>query len=254
MLIKYQALVLKKLLSFFYFTVNIFGLWAFKFTPSNRHIKYSCVKAFYSAFLLCFGSATYWIIGSYFLSMMKRTFVNTFTLKLVLSIHSFSVLITFLFVHIGLHINSRKIEIAYSKCKKLIDVLNGSFCHKHICIWSYLLDIILKTVVFDTVIVLLHLQSYSKFPIKMSSIVSIFLLLPKIAVRLHLNVFYGALLVFNVYFKKLNASLSDIVVEAKFVRSQNQCDLSDRLDAISIIYIFPFDRRSEINKFNFFFY
>lgn len=61
-------------------------------------------------------------------------------------------------------------------------------------------------------------------------------LLPPIAVRLHLNLFYGALLVFNVYFKKLNESLNDIVTKAKIIGSHNHCDLSDEVDAIAILY------------------
>lgn len=240
MLINYQVPVLKKLLLFFLFAVNIFGLWPFKFIPSNRHIKYSCLKAFYSAFALCFGTSTYWIIGDYVFHIIRKNHFNTFTLKLVTSIHGYVILVIFLFVYIVPHIYCRKIEITFKKCKNIFDVMNTSFSHKRIGIWTYLLDIIVKTVIFDIVVALISLESFSRASNIMSTKIFFLLLLPPIAVRLHMNVFYGALRVFNIYFKKLNERLTEIVAEAKIVHSENHCqkycDISDKIDEISIIH------------------
>lgn len=241
MLTNYQLLAFKKLLSFFLFAANIFGLLPFSFVSSNRHIKYSFLKAFYSVFALCFGSTSYWIIGSHVFGIISKSYFNSFTLKLVTSIHGYSVLIIFLFVYIGPHINSRKIEITYSKCKEIVDVMNEFFKQKRIRFWIYILDIIVKTVVIDIIVVLLSLQSYYRSTNIMTTKFYFLFLLPPIAVRLHLNLFYGALLVFNVYFKKLNESLNDIVTKAKIIGSHNHlmeksCDLSDEVDAIAILY------------------
>lgn len=253
MLTNYQLRALRIALSFFLFFVNIFGLLPFSFVPSNRHIKYSFLKAFYSISVLCLGMISYWIIGTYVFGTIRKNYFNTFTLKLVTTIHGYSILIIFLFVYIGPHINSRKIEITYSKCKEIVDAMNDFLRQKRVDIWIYILDIIVKTVVLDIFVALLSLRSFSRSTDIMATKIFFLLLLPPIAVRLHMNVFYGALLIFNVYFKKLNESLNDVVTKAKIVRRQNHfmenCwDLSDKLDAIAILYFRLTEAMKSINS------
>lgn len=241
-----QVLVLKKLLSFFIFVINIFGLWPFRIFPSNGRIKYCYLKALYSVLMLCCGSLTYLIIGAYVFGIRKNHF-NSFTLKLVTSIHGYSILIIFVFVYIGPHLNSRKIEITYSKCKEIFDVINGSFCFKRTSILLYLLDIVMKTVVYDIIMAVLSLQIFSRSSNTMSITIFLLLLLPPIAARLYMNLFYGALLVLDFYFKKLNESLNDIITKAQINWMEKNSELSDRIDSVSIMYFRLTDATKSIN-------
>lgn len=252
MLTDYQLLAFKKLLSFYHFVVNIFGLLPFSFVQHNRHIKFSLPKAFYSISVLCLGMSSYWIVGSYHFRIRRNHF-DSFILKLVTSVHGYSMLIIFFFVYIGPFINSRKIKIAYSKCKEIVDAMDEMFRHKRIGIWVYILDIIVKTVVIDALVAWLsysfNFNSYNIF----GTNIFLVLLLPPIAVRLHLNVFYGALIVVNVYFKQLNESLNDTITEAKISdsqkRSSEKCgDLSDEVDNIAILYFRLSDALKSINS------
>lgn len=248
MLTDCQRLVLKKLLSFFLFTGNIFGLWPFRFASNNRHIEYSYLKAFYSALMCFIGSTTYSIIGSYIFNIIGQRHFTSFTLKFISSLHGYTLLVVFVAVYIGPHLNSRKIEIAYSKCKEIVDIMNQIFSHKCFSIWIYILKIIVKTVVYDTILILLSIQSYSRSTNLRASKMFFLLLLPFIAVRLHMNVFYGALLVFKVYFEKLNESLNEIVTAAKNVQSKQSSELSDQLDNMAGLYCRLMDVVKMINS------
>lgn len=251
MLINFQVIVLKKLASFFLFAVNIFGLWPFRFVQRNRRIKYTYLGAIYSALVLCLGSSTHWIVGEYIFRIIRKKHFNSFTLKSVTSCHGYSLLTIFLFVYIGLHLNARKIEIAYRKCKEIFDVMNEFYSRQRIGIWIYLLDIVVKTVVFDFIMSILSLQSYNHSTNIMQHKIFLLLLLPPIAVRLHLNIFYGALLIIEAYLKMLNGSLNDIVTKAKIVhRSKNRLMgkfLSDQVDEIAIIYFRLTEATKSIN-------
>ncbi len=238
----YKVLALKKFFSFLLCTLNVFGLWPFKFVKSSRHIKYNCFKAFYSAFTLCFGISTYIKAANYIQDRFKKKHFNSFTLHIATSINDYAIVIVFLFAYTVPHIYSRKIEIAFSRCRKILDVMNRSFYHDHIDIWTILLHIIVKTVLYEIIVIFLSFQSafHGNMP-KQVFVVMYLLLLPEMAVRLQMNVFYGALLAFNIYFKKLNESLIDTIAETKIIGSQHHlmrkyCQLSDRIDEISTTY------------------
>lgn len=251
MSINFQVLVLKKLASFFLFAVNVFGLWPFKFVQRNSLVKYTYLRAIYSALVLCLGSSTHWIVGEYVFRIIRKKHFNSFTLKLVTSCHGYSLLTIFLIVYIRLHLNARKIEIVYRKCKGIFDVMNEFYSRKRIGIRVYLLGIIMKTVVFDFIISILSLQSYNHSTDIMQHKIFFLLLLPPIAVRLYMNIFYSALLVIEVYLKVLNGSLNDIVTEAKIVRSENRSMdkfLSDQVDEIALIYFRLTEATKSINS------
>lgn len=247
MLSDYQLPVLKKFLSFFVLIVNIFGLWPFKFISSDRHhIEYSCLKAFYSAFALSFGMSTYWIIGQQTFHIIRKQRFNSFTLKFATSMHGYAILVIFLFVYIVPHIYRRKIEITFTKCSKIFDTMNEFFSHKRFNIWSYLLQIFLKVVVLEIFVASLSLQIYSSFSDILHTKFIVLLLLPPIAVRLHINVFYGTLLMFSVYYKKLNESLHDVVDEVNNIEPLS--NLNDRLDAIHLMYFRLTEATKSLNE------
>lgn len=248
---QYQVVVLKKLLWFFYFIINLLGLWPFKFAQSRRQIKYSRFMALYCVTAFCFVFASYGTIGNSVFHSMRRNFFKTFTTNFVSYIYGYTLILVFCFVYIMPHIYRRKIEVSYSKCKKIFDVLNG-FANKNLNIRAYLLEVVIKTVVIDIFLIILLGRGF----IEGSEIPSIklVLLFPlPIAMRLHFNVFYGVLLVLSVHFKNLNEKLDDIMTTAKIGRPQNNLigrshHLSDRIDEITITYCRLTEATKSINQ------
>lgn len=245
--IKYQRQVLKKALSLSLLAVNIFGLWPYIFIQKNRRLKYSYLKAVYSAFVLCLGLSTYMIIGPYmFTEIREKHFFDSFTLKLVTTVYAILILMSFLLVYVGILTNSKKVQITYIECKEIVDAMNETFRNENTVVWRYLLEILLKTVIFDFIEGFLSLQNYS-ISTAMPSKLYVVLLFPPIAVRLHMNTFYCALLVFSFYFRQINIMLNEIVSEAKIFRyrstsksqwiwMEKHCELSEQIDNLSILY------------------
>lgn len=171
-----------------------------------------------------------------------NVFFGSFTLRLVLTVYGHTVLVSFVFAYLGQHWYAEEIKIAYIQCKDIVDSMGDSF--QNINFSSYLFEMLLKTVVVDIVTVIVSYSSVSSTDLLASRPYFVFaLMLPPYAVRLHMNVFYGAVLAIDVYVRKLNCHLVDIVAKAtynsarhKHLKMGNYCFCSDEVDRLSMLY------------------
>lgn len=236
-------MALKTGLAVAFFAVNFFGLWPFRFVHCRSQIKYSFPKAIYSVFVLFFGMTTYFIIGSITFNSDFEIFFGSITLKLGLLIYTQFVLVSFLFVYLGQHWFAKEIEFFYHKCKDIVDTMNDSF--RNVDFSSNLFEMFLRTIVIDLVQVFVSFYYMTKSTDVMASkpYLTIILMLPTLAVRLHMNIFYGAVLAINVYMRKLNCCLGDIVTDNtyrsgthKYRKIKYNCFCSDEVDKLSTLY------------------
>lgn len=152
-------------------------------------------------------------------------------------------------LYVGLYFQFNKIKSAFSLCKKAVDLM-GAYRSSYVDFRKYLIYFLLKTIVSDIVnlsIMFFNIKSIS-YIIQSKPYLALFILLPIIPLRLYVNVFYGGLLITNVFFKQLNNSLADILCRAeqyeknkiilknKYLLMENYCKLSDELDKLSKSY------------------
>lgn len=241
----FQLIVFKRVLAFFFAVVNFIGLWPFKFHRNHRQIRYSYPKALYSVFVLCFGLASYSIIGAYVFGLVSQTYYfATFTMKLTAIVYAQSVMISLFFVYISQNINSRKIEITYSKCKEAIDTISEAFSKEFSNFWVLFIDFMFKALVYEICQAYLSVDNFSRFPTNWLIKPYFILLFPQIAIRLYMNTFYVAILMCNEFFKQLNKCLLDVADRAEIIRSEKGpwiiteefCYLSDQVDKLSTIH------------------
>lgn len=191
-------------------------------------------------------------IGSSVFNSMRKKYFKTFTTNFVSYVYGYMLLLMFWCAYIIPHVYNREIEVSYGKCKKIYDAMRGAFSIENVNIRRCLLEIVLKTVVMDLMLLLLTGRSFvegSQVPS-----VTIVLLFPlPLAIRLHFNVFYGALLALSIHFKDLNEKLDEIMSIAKLVHRQSHLNersynLNDRVDAIAISYCRLTEATKSINE------
>lgn len=238
---------------------NFLGLWSFKFVRYKNHIQYSTIKAIYSISLFSIVLSLYGIIGAITFLRERDIFFGSFTLRLAVMIYTYSVLMSFAIAYLNQHWLSRKIEIAYIKCKDIVDAMSGSLWTVDFS--SYLIEIILKTIVFDIINGMISYNNmiHSSVVLRSKPILTIVIILPVIVGRWHINMFHGAVLAINVYMRKLNCHLIDIVTKASYVngedgpthkyfRMDNYCCFSDEIDKISALYFKIVDATKSLNS------
>lgn len=243
----YQIIVLKKLLTIVLFSVNVVGLWSFKFVACKRRIKYSPLKAIYSISMLSIGLCAYTFIGkaSFF---DHKQFFGSFTLRLALVTYAYSVLVSFAIAHLQQHWLARTIEMTYIKCVDIVATMDESFWKVDFS--RYIIELMLKTIVYDIIngIISFNNMRNSSVLISTRPYLAIILMVPFIVGRFHVNIFYGVILAINVYMQKLNGYLIDIVTKAAYINATNSprhkcfrmdryCNFSDEIDKLSALYV-----------------
>ncbi len=255
----YQIILFKKCLTVSLFAINIFGLWSFKFVRRKQQIKYSFIKAFYSLTLLCIGMSAYGIIGMTAFDQGETIFFGSVTLKLVLYACGNTILVSFVIAYLGQHWSASKIELTYNKCMSIVDIMTDSFWSVDISF--YILETIMKTIVFDTIHEFVSFNNiiHSSDAMRAKPVLALFLMLPDLASRMHVNMFYCSLVAINVYMKKLNGYLNDVVTKSAFITGQNSarhkyfkmdnyCCLSDEIDKLSSLYLKIVDATNSLNS------
>lgn len=241
---RYQIFVLKGGLAITFFAIKLFGLWPFRFVNCKSQIQYSLLKALYSIFVLLFGTLSYTKIGSIVFSDGNH-FFGSFTLRLVGTIYAQTVITSFVLTYLGQHWFAKDIVIAYSKCRDII--MNEIF--ENVDFSSYLPEIILKTIVIETLQAALSFTNMTNASqlINARPYLAIILMMPSIVVKFHTNIFYVAVVAINVYIKKLNCCLLDIGskidcmneenIKNKCLQVINYCKFSDEIDKLSLLYL-----------------
>lgn len=243
----YQIWVLKKCLALAFFTIKFIGLWPFRFVVAKGQIKYSIFRAIYSIFVLCVVITLYTIIGTISINGDENPFFGSFTLRLVITIYAQSLLVSFILTYLGQHWFATEMEIAYRKCKDIVDAMNNAFRNGDHS--NYLFEIILKTIVVEILqgIVVYNNMTRSSDLMKSNVYIAIILMTPATVVRFHMNIFYVLVLTMNVYMKNLNCCLVDILAKAeymdgltggkhKYLRMDNYCYFSDEIDKLTALY------------------
>lgn len=256
---RYQLIVLKKCLTLALFVVNFLGLWSFRFVGCKSRIKYSYIKAIHSIVIFSIGLCTYAIISKTTFAADDTLFFGSFTLRLVLFIYGYAVLVSFAIAYLGQHWMTRKIEITYTKCMDVVDTMGNSFWPVDFS--NYLIEMLFKAIIFDIFqgVVSFNNMTNSSVVIRSRPLLSIILLIPYFVGRFHTNIFFGALLAINVYMKKLNCYLTDIVSKAAYINGQNgaknkcfrmdnYCYFSDEIDKLSDLYLKLVDATKSLNS------
>lgn len=256
---RYQMIVLQKGLIAALCAMNWVGLWSFRFVGSKRQIEYSRIKAFYSIFVLCAGLCAYVIIGHFAFLRDDKTFFGSFTLRLVLIIYAYTILSSFAGAYLEQHWFAKEIELTYAKCMDVVDAMSN--LTRDIDLSSHIVEIILKTIVFDFIhgVATFNNISNSSDLVKEKPYLGCILIMPQIMVRLHMNIFYGALVAINVYTTKLNDNLLHIVSRAASMAGQDRvkhkwlimdsyCCFSDEIDKLSALYFKLVEATKSLNS------
>lgn len=254
---RYQTIVLQKGLSVALVAINFLGLFPFRYDRSIRQLKYSSVKGIYSIFVLCSGLCAYVIIGQ--MSYVQDNTLFSFTLRLVLFMYAYSILVSFAIAYLNQHWFATEVEFSYNKWMDVVEAIGNSF--RDVDYFVYFFEIILKTIVFDILhCYCLYNNMKSSSPvITAKPYFGFILMMPQIVTRLHINIFYGGILAISVYIKKLNVNLSDIVTRAasitgrngakhKWLRMDNYCYFSDEIDKLSVLYYKLVEATKSINS------
>lgn len=247
---RYQTVFLKGGLAIAIFLINLFGLWSFRFVHCKSQIQYSRCKALYSICVLVLGMCTYSIIGSIAFSDEKE-FFGSFTLRLMVTVYAQSVLVSFLFAYLAQLWFEKDIAIAYNEYKNIM--MNQSL--SSVDFGNYLPEIILKTIVIEIAqaAVAFNNMTMSSELLVSRPYLTVILMLPPIAVHLHLNIFYIAVVAIDIYIKNLNSSLVDIGSKIDYINGEstmyNYCYFSDEIDKISASYFKLVQATKDLNKF-----
>lgn len=243
----YQMWILRKCLSFAFLTLNFIGLWPFRFVCCKKKIEYSYFRAVYSIFILCLITFLYTTFGTNAMNNNQNQFFGSFTLMLMVTIYAQSLLVSFVFTYVGQHWFATEMEIAYGKCKDIADEFERTFWNEDLS--RYLFEIILKTIVVEVIqVVILYSNMIKSSHLMKSKIyIAIILLIPATVIRFHMNIFYVSVLTMNVFMKKLNCCLVDVLMKAeymsklasaknKYLKMNNYCHISEEVDKLTALY------------------
>lgn len=235
-----QTKILKGTLAVALFTFNVVGLWPFRLSNCKRKIEYSSIKATYSILIFLFGTVSYQIVGSMMFNGSSELFFGSFTLRLILMLYSQSVWISFIFAYLSQHWFANEIQNVYAKCVDIVDTMNNS-SFRDIDLSIYFFEMTMRSIITDIVQVVVFSYIFSSTGTQ--TYVTFILVFPSLAVRLHMNVFYGIVLAINVYISKLNCRLAEILAKVtydtrhKHLKMVNYCYCSDELDKLTALYV-----------------
>lgn len=260
---KYQLLILRKLVVFMYFFIQLFGLWPYNIDNITHHIQYNLFKLIYSIVLPVIVLYAYLILGMLVLAKsFSKAYVQSQTLEAITAIYTLIIISSYISLYVGQHLTFNKRKSIYSKCIEVIELLQ-TIPNESVDLRKYLAYFFLKTILFEIfnfIIMFINLKRSSNF-LATNPLLPLFMSLPVWAIRLNENIFFGGILLINVIFKQFNNSLANIVKSknktSEFHRKNNRhfieqyCHLSDELDKLSK---FHFKLNEATKAFNSFFY
>lgn len=244
MLYSRQYFIAGKIVVVTFFILKIFGLWPYKYEFSKRPIEFDFLSIIFSVVVPLFVIFAYFYIGSHlFTDSLKSkelpAIFASFPLQLIVLSYSYLVIISYLILCVGQHLQGKRKEIAYVKCKKVVNCIR-EFRTECVDIKKYLNKFFLRTLVYDVFHFSLFYYNLSSSSLVVMSqpFLSIFVYLPIYIVRLNTNAFFGGILFFNVIYKQLNQRLKKIFsrLDALHVRADVFRIINVEFEKTSLLY------------------
>lgn len=247
-----QYIIVTRTIVVTFFIIKVFGLWPYKFQLSSRQMEYSLFSIIYSIFAPCIILCAYVYIGSDLYSeSSKNPPSKVFTsepLQMIVFLYSYLVIISYVILYAGQHLQYKRKKVAYFKCKKVADCMS-EFITEYEDVKPFVTRFLLKTLVYD-------ILNFSLFVYNLSSVTDqlrsqpylpILIYLPTYTIRLNTNVFYGGILFFNLLYKQLNGCLSKLLQQNQHLCEAELSDLNIQLEKVSMLY---FELLAAMKAFN----
>lgn len=247
MLYSYQYFVAERMIVVIFVIVKVFGLWPYKYklSESGYQIETSLLSIIYSIFapaliLFAFVCTTSYLYTENSESQQHHEMFASLPLKLIVQFYSYVVIISYLILYVGQHLQYERKKNVYRKCKRIADCMREygrEYIWDHIDLKPFFCKFLCKTLVYDLshIALLFYNLSWSSETVKSHPYISIFVCLPFFIIRLNMNVFYGGVLFFNVLHKQLNQSLDKIRLQQK-TRNENTLAAETQFEKASILY------------------
>lgn len=239
-----QYYIAKKIIVSTFFVVQLFGLWPYKSHVIEPQIEHSVYSVIYSVVVPIFTLYAYVSFGSdaYSGATTTNATFSSWTMKLVVLLYSYMVIVSYISLYIVQHLHSRKTKLAYFKFIRVADCMKG-FQRKSVDIKLFIAKALFKTIIYDVFYFALFYYSLSvalaTYKIQLRFYTAIFIYLPIFAIRLYANVFYEGILIANVFLKQLNYAIKDILTSINAIGTlqrnceQNQILYVEELDQLN---------------------
>lgn len=242
-----QIIILRKILAFTYFVIQLFGLWPYSVDKAARLIKINLLKFVYSILVplavlyLYFGFVLVQLASAQSKSLH---YIESKTLGRITNFYSIIMIVSYMLLYAGQHFKFEAVKSVYLNCVEIIE-LSSTFFDRNADLSKFFLNFFIKTIVFDisTVLVLYYNFYRSSNVLAIYPYLPLFLYMPIMAVRLFENLFYGGVLLFEIAFKHLNRTLLQIVTIKAISESGRKnkigkhCQLSDELDKLAELHL-----------------
>lgn len=245
MLYSRQYFVADKITVVTFFITKLFGLWPYKFQHSDRHIEYDFFSIIYSVFAPILILFAYVYVGSYLFtesikSIDRSSIFTSLPLQLIVMVYSYLIIISYLTLYVGQHLNSKRKVNAYVKCKKIADCMR-QFRTEYVDIKDFLSKYLLKTIVYEILNFSLFYHNFvssSSEVVNSRSYLLMFIYLPTFTVRLNTNIFFGGVLFFHVLYKQLNRKLKSVFSRLKVAHNvrEDVFPISVEFEKASFLY------------------
>lgn len=141
-------------------------------------------------------------------------------------------------MYVGQHLNYESRKCFYLKYKKVADCMREY--QEFVDISQYITKYLLKTLVYDVFnfSLFFYTMLWASNKLQESPYLAIVVYLPFVAMRLNTNVFYGGILLFNVFFKQINCSLYEIFCrsnESEYVQGK-LFNFNNQLEKAYVLY------------------
>lgn len=241
---KRQYIITNKIQVVTFYLIKVLGLWPYKFQVAKYQIEYSFFMIIYSVVVPSLMLYGYVAVGSDIYSGAGETAVPpskmfaSVPLQLVVILYSYLVIISYLLMYVGQHLNYERRKCSFSICKKVADCMKEY--QEFLDTSTYITKFLLKTLVYDffNFFIFFYNMTWASNQIHTKPYLAIVIYLPIFAMRLNTNVFYGGILLFNIFFKQINISLNRIFCrsnESEFAQGKLY-NLNNQLEKVYVLY------------------
>lgn len=234
---KQQYNIAKKIILLTFFATKVFGLWPYKIHLTKHRIEHNYFSVLYSVVLPILTLFAYTQIASdAFNTSTKSDTFSSWTLQFVVLFYSYLVMLSYVLLYLGQHLQYQKTRLAYLKCRRVADCIK-EFLIDFLDIKISIISALFRTFIYDIVHFSLFLYNLALVTDKdFRLFLAVLIYLPIYAIRLYANVYYLGILIAYVLMKQLNYNLKSILSSMKDIgniRENSKVIYVERLDQIN---------------------